>query len=60
LFAANPLGEKIFTNGAKTKNLQLQKGERITFRYRIVIDDNIATISADAINKLADKFGRVE
>lgn len=60
LFSANPLGEKIFTNGAKTKNLQLQKGESVTFRYRIIIDNSKATLSAAAINKLADKFGKVE
>ncbi len=60
LFSANPLGEKIFTNGAKTKNLQLQKGESVTFRYRIIIDNSKATLSAAAINKLAEKFGRVE
>lgn len=56
LFAANPLGEKIFTNGTKTKNLQLQKGESVTFRYRIVIDDANKTLSAAAINKLAKQF----
>src|SRR3569833_2237840 len=37
LFAANPLGEKIFTNGKSDKNLRLNKGESVTFRYRIVI-----------------------
>jgi hypothetical protein len=26
LFAANPLGEKIFTNGKSAKNLHLKKG----------------------------------
>lgn len=46
LFSANPLGEKIFTNGAKTKNLQLQKGESVTFRYRVVIDNSKTTMSA--------------
>jgi Methane oxygenase PmoA len=60
LFAANPLGEKIFTNGKKTKNLQLQKGESVTFRYRIVIDDANTTISSAAINKLADNFKSVK
>ena len=33
LFAANPLGEKIFTNGKSSKNLMLKKGESVTFRF---------------------------
>jgi hypothetical protein len=45
LFAANPLGENIFTNGKTTKNLTLKKGESVTFRYRIVIDNGNKSIS---------------
>lgn len=56
LFAANPLGEKIFTNGMKAKNLQLKKGESVTFRYRIVIDNGKITIAADDINEQAKQF----
>lgn len=58
LFAANPLGEKIFTNGKSSKNLQLKKGESVTFRYRIVIDADNKTLSAAELNKLADDFAR--
>jgi len=43
LFAANPLGENIFTNGKLTKNLHLQPGQKVTFRYRIVIDNGAKT-----------------
>lgn len=57
LFAANPLGEKIFTNGKSEKNLALKKGESVTFRYRIVITNGKQTISPDALNQLAKKFG---
>jgi hypothetical protein len=56
LFAANPLGEKIFTNGKSEKNLQLKKGESVTFRYRIVVDNGVRTISTANINKLAAEF----
>ncbi len=56
LFAANPLGENIFTNGKLTKNLQLKKGESVIFRYRIVLDENNKTISAKQLNELADDF----
>lgn len=60
LFAANPLGEKIFTNGKSAKNLQLQKGESVTFRFRIVIDEGNKTTSAEELNELADGFGKEE
>ena len=57
LFAANPLGEKIFTNGKSEKNLTLKKGESVTFKYRIVIN-NGSTPSADQLNKEADVFAK--
>lgn len=58
LFAANPLGEKIFTKGKSEKNLHLNKGDSITFRYRIVIDEGNKTLSPEQLNKLADEFAR--
>ncbi|MEO5650844.1 MAG: PmoA family protein [Ginsengibacter sp.] len=58
LFAANPLGERVFTNGKSAKNLQLKKGESVTFRFRIIIDEGSKTISSSMLNSLADEFGR--
>ena len=58
LFAANPLGEKIFTNGKSEKNLSLKKGESVTFRYRIVIDNGLQTTTLAALNAMAEEFGR--
>ena len=43
LFAANPLGEKIFSNGKEELNFSLSPGAAATFRYRIVILSKIAT-----------------
>ncbi|MDQ2720418.1 MAG: PmoA family protein [Bacteroidota bacterium] len=60
LFAANSLGEKIFTNGKSSKNLRLQKGESVTFRFRIVIDEGNKTISVKELNNLADEFAKQE
>ena len=37
LFAANPLGESVFTEGKKALNLTLQPGQSTTFKYRILI-----------------------
>jgi hypothetical protein len=56
LFAANPLGEKIFTNGKSVKNLTLKKGESVTFRYRIVIEDGAKTLNVKELNSLAKIF----
>lgn len=58
LFAANPLGEKVFTNGKSAKNLTLKKGESVTFRYRIVIKNGKQTISATSLNEMAKEFGK--
>ncbi|TDN36857.1 hypothetical protein E4631_09940 [Hymenobacter sp. UV11] len=58
LFAANPLGEKIFTNGASAKNLQLKKGESATFRYRVLIDEGAKTLSAKQLNEAAADFAK--
>ena len=60
LFAANPLGEKIFTNGKSFKNLTLKKGQSVTFRFRIVIDNGNKTISSEKLNELADDFAKHE
>ena len=58
LFAANPLGERIFTNGKTFKDLQLKKGESVTFRFRIIVDEGSETISSAVLNELADEFGK--
>lgn len=58
LFAANPLGEKIFTNGASAKNLTLKKGESVTFRYRVVISNGAETPNAAQLNTLAGNFAK--
>jgi len=58
LFAANPLGEKVFTNGKSEKNLSLKQGESVTFKYRIVITNGKQTISPEALNQMAGAFGR--
>ena len=43
LFAANPLGEKIFSNGKEELNFSIAPGQGATFRYRILIVSKIAT-----------------
>ncbi len=59
LFAANPLGEKIFTNGKSEKNLQLKKGETVRFYYRIIVQEGKETISKQQIDKIANEFAKM-
>lgn len=59
LFAANPLGEKVFSNGARTTNLKLAKGEKVTFKYRIVVNADKNTIANSEIKKLATDFNKL-
>ncbi|MCG2460416.1 PmoA family protein [Flavobacteriaceae bacterium F89] len=39
LFAANPLGQKVFSDGKEEMNLSLEPGKSVTFDYRIAIYD---------------------
>jgi Methane oxygenase PmoA len=43
LFAVNPLGQKIFSNGKEELNFSLAPHASATFRYRILITSAIAT-----------------
>jgi len=43
LFAANPLGEKIFSNDKEELNLTLTPRQSVTFRYRVLISSEILT-----------------
>jgi hypothetical protein len=56
LFAANPLGQKIFSNGNEKLDFHLSKGSSVTFKFRIVIGSGTERLSADVINGLAQKF----
>jgi Methane oxygenase PmoA len=54
LFSVNPLGEAVFTKGEKTTNLNLKKGEEITFRYRLTVAD--MHFSKADLDKIAADF----
>jgi Family of unknown function (DUF6807) len=58
LFAANPLGEKIFTNGKSALNLKLKKNEKIVFRYRIFIQNGRSTSTVYDLNQMANSFNK--
>lgn len=56
LFAANPLGQKVFSNGKQTLNLALKQGQSITFRYRVVIASGKQRLSNEEIGLIAGDF----
>lgn len=56
LFAANPLGAKVFTNGKEAVNFRLEKGQSVTFRYRTVITSG--KVSDSELNDLANDFAK--
>ncbi|MBB1283705.1 PmoA family protein [Flavisolibacter sp. BT320] len=57
LFAANPLGRKIFSNGKEELNFSLQPGASVRFRYRFVIQSGQA-LTTDNMNRQAAAFAR--
>ena len=59
LFAANPLGRKIFSNGKEEFNFSLAPKQSATFRYRVVIHSG-DMITAAQMNKWAVEFGKTK
>lgn len=53
LFAANPLGQKVFSKGEQELNFLLLKGERATFQYRLAVFSHDPSLSE--IEQLAYK-----
>lgn len=56
LFAANPLGQKVFSKGKEALNLSLKQGQSVAFRYRVVIASGKAPLSKEEIGLLAGDF----
>lgn len=57
LFAVNPLGAKVFSNGKDERNLTLKKGESVTFRYRTLLSDRLNT--KEELDKIQSEFSAV-
>ena len=56
LFAANTLGQKIFSDGKNELNFSLKKGESVTFNYRLVVAGE--NLTDNQINQLADEYAK--
>lgn len=57
LFAANPLGQEIFSQGKEKLNFLLAANQSVTFRFRIVITSE-KKLTATEINAMADEFSK--
>lgn len=57
LFAANPLGQNVFSKGKESLNLTLKKGESVTFRYRIIVASE--SLTDEVINKQMSDFEKL-
>jgi hypothetical protein len=56
LFAVNPLGVKVFSNGKQELNYTLKKGETLSFKYRTIIADKVLT--KEDLDKLQEEFAK--
>ena len=57
LFAANPLGQKILSNGKEELNFLLPKGKSVTFRYRVIIHSG-SYLTNNEVNAAFDGFSK--
>jgi hypothetical protein len=55
LFAANPLGQDVFSKGKEKLNLKVHKGESVRFVYRIIIAEG-QPLGAEGIAALEKSF----
>lgn len=53
LFATNPLGSEVYTNGREKLNFSLKKGGSVKFNYGLLIADEL---SSTAVNKRCQSF----
>jgi hypothetical protein len=56
LFAANPLGEKVFSKDKKELNFKLAPNQSVTFKYRTVVTSG--KVTDEDLNKLAGDFAK--
>lgn len=55
LFAVNPLGCKVFSNGKEELNFSIRAGQSVTFQYLLVIASG-SKLTKEEMNRLADEF----
>jgi hypothetical protein len=60
LFAANPLGQKIFSKGKEELNFSLKQDTKATFRYRIVVHGGKTELQVPRISQYTEAFAQVK
>ena len=58
LFAANPLGQRIFSEGKENLNFRISKGHTAIFRYRIVIHSGKQRLPMPLLNQFVAGFSQ--
>ncbi len=58
LFAANPLGQKIFSDGKEELNYTLAAGDSVTFKYRIIIHSG-DRLTKEQIDQRFEEFSKM-
>lgn len=56
LFAANTLGQKVFSEGKEEMNFSIDNGQSATFRYRLAVFSGNPSVKE--IGKMANKFAK--
>lgn len=59
LFAVNPLGRKVFSNGKEELNFSLAPNQSVTFKYRIIVHSG-DFLTPDQMNKLDAEFEKIK
>ena len=59
LFAVNPLGRKIFSNGKEELNFSLKPGEPVIFRYRLVVHSG-QPLTTNDVNTIFSDFSKIK
>lgn len=59
LFAANPLGKKIFSKGNENFNLRLIRGQSVRFQYRVVITAGLPVPVTERVAAWVKQFEKI-
>ena len=59
LFAANPLGQSIFTNGEQVLDFKLAANESVSFKFRLLVHSGKA-LRKQTIDTFADQFAELQ
>ncbi|SHE59990.1 DUF6807 domain-containing protein [Pedobacter caeni] len=59
LFAANPLGQEVFSKGKEHLNLRLLPGTSVTFRYRVLLNSSEKP-SVASLTQQAQEFSKIK